>query len=408
MRRSTASETLLQEAVERIAARTGRPAVVEDTELRLLAHSMHESAPDAVRAASILARGASPDVRRYLLPLMRTARRPLRIAGSDSLALQPRLCVPVLWRGTAVAYLWFVDPGEEIDEVTARWCASELSHVAAALADVAESGTHPDRRRLLFERILDFPFDAAAAGDELERSGAFARHAALVVAQLLPRPRTPGDDGELAVHLALGYAHSGLRQDQTLASTRAGATTVLISASSPAAAHSSLDRIRTVLDAGFETAIGVAHVRAAYDEVSAAGVEAALAARAARAIPGVGEVVEWDDLGHAEPFVRLAAAQPDQPLHPALARLSSQSETELLLETLETYLDSGCNAQQTSLLLNLHRTSLYHRIRRIEEIAGVDLHEGVQRTALHLAVKTARLSGSLPAATRVAPPHPIS
>ena len=41
----------------------------------------------------------------------------------------------------------------------------------------------------------------------------------------------------------------------------------------------------------------------------------------------------------------------------------------------------------------MHRTSVYYRIGRIEEVAGVDLENGEDRLALHLAIKIARLAG---------------
>ena len=41
--------------------------------------------------------------------------------------------------------------------------------------------------------------------------------------------------------------------------------------------------------------------------------------------------------------------------------------------------------------LSLHRGGLYYRLRRIEEIAGVNLHDGEDRLMCHLALRLARL-----------------
>jgi DNA-binding PucR family transcriptional regulator len=41
----------------------------------------------------------------------------------------------------------------------------------------------------------------------------------------------------------------------------------------------------------------------------------------------------------------------------------------------------------------LHRATVYQRIRRIEQVAGVDFADGEQRLALHLGIKLARLLG---------------
>jgi DNA-binding PucR family transcriptional regulator len=63
-----------------------------------------------------------------------------------------------------------------------------------------------------------------------------------------------------------------------------------------------------------------------------------------------------------------------------------------LVETLERYLDFGCDAQRTAADLGLHRTSLYQRLEKIHDIAFVDLRDGEQRLALHLSLKLARLA----------------
>ena len=59
--------------------------------------------------------------------------------------------------------------------------------------------------------------------------------------------------------------------------------------------------------------------------------------------------------------------------------------------TLETYLDHAGDVKRTAAELWLHRTSLYYRLRRIEEVAGVDLNRGEDRLLCHVALRLARL-----------------
>ncbi|MEO3876485.1 helix-turn-helix domain-containing protein [Nonomuraea sp. B12E4] len=49
------------------------------------------------------------------------------------------------------------------------------------------------------------------------------------------------------------------------------------------------------------------------------------------------------------------------------------------------------DVKRTAASLCIHRASLYYRLRRIEEIASVDLSSGDDRLALHLGLKVARL-----------------
>ena len=63
-----------------------------------------------------------------------------------------------------------------------------------------------------------------------------------------------------------------------------------------------------------------------------------------------------------------------------------------LVTTLETYLDRAGDAQATAAALFIHRTTLYHRLRRIAEISGADLRDGDDRLALHVGLRMWRLS----------------
>jgi len=55
--------------------------------------------------------------------------------------------------------------------------------------------------------------------------------------------------------------------------------------------------------------------------------------------------------------------------------------------------DSEGNAHATAERLQLHRTTLYYRLQRVEQLAGTDLKDGHERLCLHLALKLARLTG---------------
>jgi len=67
------------------------------------------------------------------------------------------------------------------------------------------------------------------------------------------------------------------------------------------------------------------------------------------------------------------------------------SGDEALVRTLEAYLDHAGNVKATAAALSLHRGGLYYRLRRIEELAEVNLHDGEDRLLCHLALRLARL-----------------
>ena len=80
--------------------------------------------------------------------------------------------------------------------------------------------------------------------------------------------------------------------------------------------------------------------------------------------------------------------------HPGLAPLLEHAD---LFKTLETYLDLAGDAKATAEALVLHRATLYYRLQKVEQIAGVSLKSGEDRLSLHLGLKLLRLAGVEPA-----------
>ena len=63
-----------------------------------------------------------------------------------------------------------------------------------------------------------------------------------------------------------------------------------------------------------------------------------------------------------------------------------QSKREDFMRTLEIYLKTGGNILQIAKLSNAHRNTVLYRIKKIEELLGIDISEGEVRTALQVAL----------------------
>jgi hypothetical protein len=74
------------------------------------------------------------------------------------------------------------------------------------------------------------------------------------------------------------------------------------------------------------------------------------------------------------------------------ARLGAFDHTEgaELLPTLEHYLSNGCSMQRTAVGLGIHRNTVLYRLRRVEEIADVDLDDNDVRFFVQLALRARR------------------
>jgi sugar diacid utilization regulator len=104
------------------------------------------------------------------------------------------------------------------------------------------------------------------------------------------------------------------------------------------------------------------------------------------------DVARWDELRAYRLLTALGPTAYDD-LPQGLHKLLEGGHEQLVL-TLETYLDHAGDVKSTAAELWLHRTSLYYRLRRIEEVAGVDLNRGEDRLLCHVALRLSRLQRS--------------
>lgn len=86
------------------------------------------------------------------------------------------------------------------------------------------------------------------------------------------------------------------------------------------------------------------------------------------------------------------------PRSASLLRLACPAAHDLLVdgdavqrETVEAYLDAAGRAPVACARLHIHRTTLYYRLEHLPETVRAALADGLQRSTLHLALKTIRL-----------------
>lgn len=132
--------------------------------------------------------------------------------------------------------------------------------------------------------------------------------------------------------------------------------------------------------------------------------EALASAYAATAEPRHGPVGEWAAIGPYRLLTRLPevagpAAVPVRPgdaaPDPAVRVLLEPAHRDLA-NTVEVFLDLAGQAGRTAAELGIHRQTLYYRLSRVEQLTGLDLHQGEDRLLLHMALKSARLTHAWP------------
>ncbi len=404
----------LQQAVDSLATRLGRSVAVDDTHGRLVVASRHFGDEDPLRTYAVMQRDSDPRLMTYFAThdIYRWT-APGRIPAYPELEFKARICCPIRAHGIPFGHLFLIDDGVapwEIDLATG--VADEIGlllHRRLVVRDRDEG----HREGLTRDLLSPDPDTRAAAGrtvladriaDALEPAAALSVH--------LPEAGTSHDDSpDTALRVAFEQLARSRLADRALTTSTGRRGTLLLLGEDARVEMARALAVRLVADlhgAGVtgRVVVGLGGGATGPDAARDAAEEARRVADAATLLPALGDVVEPDDLGVYAVLLALPRHAATADLYPVgLRRLLDQDAHDGLVETLETYLDCCGDATRTATALRIHRSTLYYRLGRIESVAGIDLHDGGHRLALHLGVKLHRVIAAYgdPAPTNAQP-----
>ncbi|MFI9159393.1 PucR family transcriptional regulator [Kitasatospora aureofaciens] len=414
----------VQSLVDALAEVLGRSVVLDDPLVRMICTSRHFGDEDRVRVRTLLQGVADDEPIRYVLSQgVAGWARPGVIPGRDDLGLQPRYCVPIRERGHMLGILMVVAAGEpltaaeiEAIDVTAGAVAAELYEEQLA-SNVEEEqvrrlvnqlvGTDSAQRCEAHRRLVD---------DDLLPTGPYV----VVTSVAVPGQReASGTSGQVAV--ALRAALEPFRQTRAarglLAIEQERAVLVQVFEREPAEdeldqqCRAAVRSLRTFLGREAATVVGVGGRQTALSRAWTSYDQARVAARAARRLPQLGGIGDWERLGEYAVFLQLPEDVLNDSLVPQpLRRLLKGGGNARLEETLRCFLENAGSVPRTAEVLEIHRTSLYYRLRQIQEITGLDLDNGANRLVLHMGVRLWDLlrasRGALPPTVRAVTERP--
>lgn len=388
----------LQGLVEELAIGLQRSVVIDDPLVRLICSSQHFGDEDPVRIRSLLQGRADDEIIRYVLD-QGVARwpKPDFVKGRDDLGLLSRYCVPLRERGELLGLLMVVAPegtltreetaavAEAVPAITAQLRADQL---AAAEDDV-------DMRETLYSLFATSEAARTSARQQILDTGALpdAPHAVVSVVQVFRTSEPPGQV-EIALRGALERFRHTRSADGVMAVTPDNAVLLQVS-DRPLTARELADQATAVrqalaayLDSSAAPVLGIGGAQEGLTDAWASHAQALVGARAARRLPQLKGVGAWESLGELAVLLQV----PDHVLSPSLLpkplRLLLESAGgQRLEETLRTFLEHAGSVPRTAEALRIHRTSLYYRLRQIQEITGLDLDSGGDRLVLHLGLR---------------------
>ena len=403
----------LQRIVDSLGSRLKRAVAVDDPRLRLQAYSSHYGEVDPVRLASILHREAPAEAARWANDQgIAEATGPVRLPSNPELKMEARLCVPIRVQDWLLGYLVLVDPESSL--------TSEELEIASAAAD--EAGIVMYRERLLHELergrereflrdlMSDDPQIRGQAAEQLIDTNLFLAGApvAILVASPASTSDHPNDEAmRMAMDVGFDNVKNGLARKHSLHLGRPDHGLLIVAVGDLRLASTHVPDIAEELRSQLlkslqsqgveEVIVGIGETQKDLADAAVSYRQAQAALRVARIVPTFRPIVAWSQLGIYRMLTRFPVEElTSDVLHPGLITLFERRDAPVLVGTLESYLDRGCNAKTTALELGLHRASLYYRLQKIEDLAGVDLSNGEDRLALHLGLKLAKSAGLHP------------
>ncbi|MEV0266216.1 helix-turn-helix domain-containing protein [Streptomyces sp. NPDC050617] len=400
--------TDLQQVVDALAARLERSVAVDDRRLRLLAHSAHRDEADAARVGSIMNRSVPAELFEHV-----TAQGAPRATGLFTVAARPeigmgveRFGMPIRYDDTLLGYVWLTaneGPAGRREADALREAARQAAlilhreHLRGEISRGRE-------RELVRDLVSPDPVLRAEAAQMLveEDLAAAGGRVVAVVATVGDGSEPLREDQRLAVELAVDHARRRLppahalslaRPDHALLFTvRPNAGDEEAERGAEELAGTLYERLRAELPAAppVTCRTGVGRARRRLSDAAASYAEARQAAEVARATRSGAAVTAYARLGTYALLAKLSPADLAESMHPGIRGLLPE-----LAETLRVYLDEACDTPRTAARLHIHRSTLYNRLHRAEELTGLSLSHGEDRLTAHLSLKIAQLHDAL-------------
>lgn len=395
----------LQALTDDVANRLNAPTVLEDDEQRMVAYSSHSAPTDHVRRDSILRKETQPAIRDWFRKYgIVAATEPLRIPCDRRLGILGRLCIPVRNHGLLMGFLWLIDDDEGLDSqavavacesarhagqlmyeelLAERLGSSMLSHLLSPSEELRQIATE----QVTAEGLLSPGWEVVVA--VVKVSGAHRVDAKVLINDGLRDVTRQHSRGDL---LGLAHADHGV----LLVPGRHRGDHVSRCADLGCEARDALQRRLRSLDATAEIAVGVGDQQTDLADAHTSYRQARMAADVASAIARMSGVGIWRHLGVYRALAQLPTRQAmEAALDPRVDLLLRETDSAVL-ETVESYVDHGGDAQATAAELHLHRSTLYYRLQKAERSCALNLRDGDDRLAVHVGFKLARLVGRYP------------
>lgn len=403
-------ESPVQRAVDEVGSNLGRAVALQDGDLRLIAYSPQLGLADSARLACILSRGATPDVAAWIYESeVLSSSRPTRVRPPSELRMEQRVCAPVRVGEEVLGSLWLLDADRSLTDQDLERVSAVATHIGELLYLERTRTASGERRR---EIALSSLLSATSADDPAWPTGirvdeffqGVGRYTVVVACVLSCGSIARSQYAHSALHRAIMDTLAAAKVRRYLFGIREDMAVVVLGSSGQGPSDDAV-RFATRLQQSVQRLLPATGRWASVAGIGSSGADIRRTATSFRQaersmlVAGSPEsprsVVSWSDLGPLGIISYIPREELSATIPPAILRAFSEPRGRALLETAERYLEHAGDVQATARELHLHRSSLYGRLQKFEDLTGFDLADGNQRLNLHLALKLLRAMDGL-------------
>ncbi len=378
----------LQTIVDTLADRLQRSVVVDDPESALLASSRHYGDEDAMRIEALVQRRNPEAVISYLRQHgLLSWTRPVHVPGRADLGFASRYCIPLRADDEMLGTAYLIDDvaltPDEFEAIDAA--AKEIVGVLRQRR-AREEAQLLEHEAALRDLIGSADAEAADAAEELLATGTTARGRQYRILVTSPGVSTKGVSSIEFVRSLRRDSRSVEAGSSLIVAGVENAVVTLVSSPHQDQATSAANRfLDTVESRDMALRTGISLGFSALENAPGAFRQALLALEVASSLGTAGRR-EFESLGPYGSLVGFPGDH-DQELLSPLVRRFEDVATDDLATTLERSLDDAGDVARTSRALLVHRSTIYYRLGRLEELLGVSLEDGLVRLELHIWLK---------------------
>ena len=405
----------LQDLVDHLGISLANPTILITPDFRLVAYSRHSDDADKPRQLTILHRRIPDQIVRLLhqsgnVRKMNLTQAPVRLPALPDVGLSERVVMPIRVGDRLLGNFSVQETHRILTEED--FPLLEQAAILAAIEFLRLDQHHQTQQHRIDEFLWDL---IRARSPDPETVVVRAQTLSIPLPEVFvvlvaepsnhPQPLLADREDGLRPVAALIRAVAGQSGFQTLSVFRDERVITIIgagpeSSGRPGGFAAVPEAIRTAAkEKDCHLSLGVSGQYRSVGEIPRAYAEAERALRVGHVAGWTRFVASTSNLGVLQLLPLFAetvrAHGAAEGMHSNMIRLLAEARDGLItfpaLETLEAYLDAGGDAMAAAKRLCVHPNTLNYRIRRIADVVGVDLSDGMERLAIHLEMKIRRL-----------------